>query len=177
MKITCQKCPTTGRRFDGNGGSGDCDWLLGRCIGCLQSYRQFTVSNNHQHHTSYYTQGVEGRINNVVEPELFFSDLDPTFQSDSEPSWIFSNILNINITGTFVFPSCKCVRLHILTRYELFMDIFLKEFIFLVWAFLIRNCQILSVFLSSFTSNSFLMRIRIMNDFFRLKVAESYRIR
>jgi hypothetical protein len=46
-------------------------------------------------------------------------------------SWVrggvFKNILNIN--STFVFPSCKSVRLH---RYKLFREIFFdkKEFIF-----------------------------------------------
>ncbi len=33
-----------------------------------------------------------------------------------------------------------------------------KEFIFFIWEFLLRNCQILLVFQSSFTSNSFRIR-------------------
>jgi hypothetical protein len=61
----------------------------------------------------------------------------------------FSNILNINFT--FVFPSCKCVMLQ---RDISFWDIFFvkKEFKFLNYAFLLRNCEILSVFQGSFTS-------------------------
>ncbi len=65
-------------------------------------------------------------------PEWFFSDPNPTFQmvSDpyldpdpvSDPTLFFSNILNINFT--FVFPSCKCVRLHIMTRYKLLRKLF-----------------------------------------------------
>jgi hypothetical protein len=41
----------------------------------------------------------------------------------SDPTRIFSNILNIHFT--FVFSSSKCVRFHIMTRYKLFMGIFL----------------------------------------------------
>jgi hypothetical protein len=56
----------------------------------------------------------------------------------------FSIILNINFT--FVFPSCKCLRLHIMTKYKLFMEIFLykNEFIFLseYYLFLLEHCQI-----------------------------------
>ncbi len=67
---------------------------------------------------------------NILKPVLwmrndFFSDPDPdhNFQlvSDFHPdpvsdlTLIFSNILNLNFT--FVFPSCKCVRLHIMTRF------------------------------------------------------------
>ncbi len=51
----------------------------------------------------------------------------------SDPKRIFSNILDINLT--FVFQVDK------LNLY------------FLIEHFLLRNCQILSVFLSSFTSN------------------------
>jgi hypothetical protein len=44
------------------------------------------------------------------------------------------------------------VRLHIMTRCMIFRDIFYKkEFTFLNWVFLLRNCQILSVFQSIFT--------------------------
>jgi hypothetical protein len=43
-------------------------------------------------------------------------DLDPDPVSD--PSWIFSNIVNINFI--FVFPFCKCVRIEIMTRNKLF---------------------------------------------------------
>ncbi len=42
----------------------------------------------------------------------------------------FSNILNINFT--FVLPSCKCVKLHIMMIYKFFRGIFYeKKFIFL----------------------------------------------
>ncbi len=43
---------------------------------------------------------------------------------------IFNNILNINFT--FVFPSGKCVRLHIMTRYKIYRDFCFdqKEFMF-----------------------------------------------
>jgi hypothetical protein len=69
--------------------------------------------------------------------EMIFSDpcphADPTFHSDPDPdpvsdtTIIFSNILNINFT--FVFPSYKCVRVNILTRYKLFRNFFYeKEF-------------------------------------------------
>jgi hypothetical protein len=44
-----------------------------------------------------------------------YPDPDPTFQLVSIN---FSNILNINFT--FVFPACKCVRFHIVTRYKIF---------------------------------------------------------
>jgi hypothetical protein len=39
---------------------------------------------------------------------------------------IFHNffLLFFNKKITFVFPTCKCVRLHIMTRYKLFMDFF-----------------------------------------------------
>ncbi len=39
-----------------------------------------------------------------------------------DPTWVFSNILNINFT--FIFPRCKCVRLHIM-RYKLFILFFI----------------------------------------------------
>jgi ethanolamine ammonia-lyase large subunit len=48
---------------------------------------------------------------------LIFSDLNPIFQIILDLTRIYSNIFNINFT--FVFPSGKCVRLHITTRYEL----------------------------------------------------------
>ncbi len=92
----------------------------------------------------------------VVDPDWLFSDPDLTFQlvSDfypdpepaSDPTWSFSNILKINFT--FVFPSWKCVRLHIMTRYKLLREFFFykNQLIFLNWAFLLRNCQVLSVF-------------------------------
>ncbi len=50
-----------------------------------------------------------------VDPEWIFSDPDPTFHSASDLAWIFSDILNIYFT--FVFPSCECVRLYIMTSY------------------------------------------------------------
>ncbi len=73
---------------------------------------------------------------------MIFSDLDPypTFQLVLDPTYMFSNILDINFT--FVFLPCKCVRLPIMTRYKLFGP----------------NYQILPVFQSSFTSNSFRSR-------------------
>ncbi len=42
----------------------------------------------------------------------------------------FSNILNRNFA--FVFPSCKCVRFHIVTRYERFREFLFdkKKFLF-----------------------------------------------
>ncbi len=62
---------------------------------------------------------------------MVFSDpgLDPTFQLFSDPTRIFSNILNINFT--FVFPSLGCILC------KLFREIFLttNKFIFLNWAF------------------------------------------
>jgi hypothetical protein len=68
------------------------------------------------------------------------------------------------INFTFVFQSCKCVRLHIeiiprQVSNKLFVEISLyeNEFTNLTGAFLLRNCHILSVFQSSFTSN--LLRI------------------
>jgi hypothetical protein len=85
-----------------------------------------------------------------------FWDPAPTFQLVSDPdnvpdpTWIFSNILDINFT--FVFPSCKCVRLLIMTRCKLFRGICLdkKEFLFLNWSSLLRNDKILTVYQSSF---------------------------
>ncbi len=95
------------------------------------------------------------------ESGSFFSQLvsgpcpDPDPVSD--PPWIFSNIRNINFT--IVFPSCECVRLHIMTRRKLFRLIFLiRRNLFLNWAFLLKNYQILSVFQCSLTSNSFRIR-------------------
>jgi hypothetical protein len=43
-------------------------------------------------------------------------DQNPTLKLVSDPAQhdFFSNFLNINFT--FVFPSCKSVRLHIMTR-------------------------------------------------------------
>jgi hypothetical protein len=60
----------------------------------------------------------------------FFSDpdQDPTLKLVSGPTLhdFFSNILNINFT--FVSPSCKCVRLHIMTRYKLYrVNIYLTK--------------------------------------------------
>ncbi len=45
------------------------------------------------------------------------SDPDPV----SDPTWIFSNILNINFS--YVFPSCKCVKLQ-LTSYSFLVKFF-----------------------------------------------------
>ncbi len=59
------------------------------------------------------TVGIDQQVS-VVDPVMIFSDpdLDPTSQLVSDPTLIFSNILNINFT--FVFPSPKSVRLHIM---------------------------------------------------------------
>ena len=64
---------------------------------------------------------------------------------------------DMNVFFTFVFPPCKCVRLHIMTS---FLETFCykKEFTFLNWINLLTNCQILSVFQTSFISNSFRIR-------------------
>jgi hypothetical protein len=63
--------------------------------------------------------------------------LNPTFQlvsdpySDPDPTCIFSNILNKILPLYTRLVTCKCVRLHIMTRYRLFRDFFDKnEFIF-----------------------------------------------
>ncbi len=65
------------------------------------------------------------------------------------PYMNFSHIFYINLT--FVFPSFKCVSC-ILWRDKNFLGKFLcykKEFKFFNLAFLLRNCQILSVFQST----------------------------
>jgi hypothetical protein len=62
---------------------------------------------------------------------LIFSDPDPdpTFQLVSNPSTrFFLNILNSIFL--FILPSCKCFRLHIMTRYKLCMEIFLRNLYF-----------------------------------------------
>jgi hypothetical protein len=56
---------------------------------------------------------------------MIFSDSDP----DPDPTFQLVSVLypdpNIpNINFTFVFPSCKCVRLHFMTRYKLFRELF-----------------------------------------------------
>jgi hypothetical protein len=79
----------------------------------------------------------------------------------------FFNILNINFT--FVFPSCKCVWLHIIPRYIFFWEIFFdkKEFIFL-------NCEIVNFY--NFFRLVLLQihyesgAIRIRNDFPRIRI-------
>jgi hypothetical protein len=67
-------------------------------------------------------------VTQCCDPEWFFPD--PTFSFDfgsisvslfysypvQNSTWIFANILNINSTFVVVFPSCKCVRLHIETK-------------------------------------------------------------
>ncbi len=106
------------------------------------------------------------RLCSVVDPEWFFSGSGSYFSVGRILHEFFSNILNINFT--FVFPSWKCLRLHIMKRYKLFMENFFwynKDFIFLNWAFLMRNCQILSVFSlfqKGYTWN--LIRIRSYSD-------------
>jgi hypothetical protein len=88
----------------------------------------------------------------VVIRNDFFSDphADPTFQlvSDSDPdpvsnpTWIIFDILNRNFI--FVFPSCKCVSLHIIWDTSILGNfLYKKEFIFFNWAFWLRSCQIL----------------------------------
>ncbi len=89
-----------------------------------------------------------------------------------DPTWIFSNILNI--TFTVVFLSCKCVSLHIMTRHKLFREIFFdtKEFIFELSIF-VEILSNLSVFQSSYTLNSFRILRRLDPDlewFFRIRI-------
>ncbi len=97
---------------------------------------------------------------------MIFSGPYPTFQLVSDPTpdplldptWFFSNILDINFT--IFFLHCKCVRLLIGTRNKPFRRIFFWQngiYIFKS-VFLLRNCQILPVFHSSFTSYSFPIR-------------------
>ncbi len=86
----------------------------------------------------------------------FFSDPDPTFQLVSDPTKIFSDILDTNFT--FVFLPWKCVRLLIMTRYKLFKGIFFwqKGIYFLNWAsFCWEISNFYQFFRGSFTSNSF----------------------
>ncbi len=73
------------------------------------------------------------------------ADLAPDPTPGSDPSWIFSNIFNINFT--FASPSSKCVRLQITTRYKLLKEsLFFKKGIFILKLIrLLRYCQILSV--------------------------------
>ncbi len=77
----------------------------------------------------------------VLLIRMTFSDPDSTFQLVSDAIWFlnfFSNILNMNFT--FVFTYRKCVRLHIMTRYELFREIFLsKGILFTNWVYWMRN--------------------------------------
>jgi hypothetical protein len=57
-------------------------------------------------------------------------DPDPTFQLVSDHTLMSSNILDINFT--FVFPSCKFVKLHIMIayhdkiQYKLFVNFYKK---------------------------------------------------
>ncbi len=91
---------------------------------------------------------------------MIFSDPDPTFQLVSDPTWIFSNILNIN-----VFPSCKYYRLYIMTNYKLFMEMSVQKWIYIfkwVVPIFVGKLSNFSVFQKGFTSNSF----QIRNDFF-----------
>ncbi len=108
--------------------------------------------------------------------DFFSSGSYRTFQLVSDPTWIFSNILNINFS--FVFPFWECVRLHIITWYKLFREIIFKkkEFVFLNWAFLLRNCQIWSVFTVFFTSNSFQIRSCPDPEWFFPDPAKKFRI-
>jgi hypothetical protein len=55
-------------------------------------------------------------------------DQNPILKLVSDPAQhdFFSSFLNINFT--FVFPSCKSVRLHIMTKYKLFrVNIYLTK--------------------------------------------------
>jgi hypothetical protein len=46
--------------------------------------------------------------------------------SDPNPDPIFFQLVSdFNLNFTIVFPSCKCVMLHIMTRYKLFRNILL----------------------------------------------------
>jgi hypothetical protein len=58
----------------------------------------------------FYTTQCRGSGMNFFGSESYFS------VAVSDPTRIFSNILNINLT--FVFPSCNCVRLHIITSFS-----------------------------------------------------------
>ncbi len=79
----------------------------------------------------------------VVDPQWLFPDPDPTFQLVRilAHEFLFSNILNINFP--LVLPSCKCVRLHIMTRYKLCMEIFVKgiyiSIVHFCWEIVIRS--------------------------------------
>ncbi len=97
-------------------------------------------------------------LQRVVDPTEIVEDLDP----DSEPTRIFSNVFNINFT--FVFPSWKCVRLHITTRYKLFREFFLKKrnLYFLNWKILRRNCRFKFITDPELTNNFGSDRIRIL---------------
>ncbi len=61
----------------------------------------------------------------VANVGMFFSDADPTLQTVSDPTRIFYSIFNINFT--LVSTSCKCVRLHITTKYKLFREILFEK--------------------------------------------------
>ncbi len=57
-----------------------------------------------------------------MDPEWFISDLVLPFSWFRILHEFFNNFLNINFT--FVFPSCKCYRLHIMARCKIFRKIF-----------------------------------------------------
>ncbi len=104
----------------------------------------------------------------VLDPEWFFRILIPLFSwyTDpdpvSDPSWTFSNILDINFT--FVFLSCKFVKLHIMTRNrysKLFREICLLREIVKFYHFF--RIVIFQIHFESGTA-----RIQIRTDFFRI---------
>ncbi len=79
----------------------------------------------------------------------------------------FSNILNISFT--FVLPSCKCVTLHIITRYKLFRDFFKIKSIYLY--FLIEHfCWDVVKFYQFFRQVLLQISFRIRNDVFRVPI-------
>ncbi len=57
--------------------------------------------------------------------------MDPTFQLVSDSFLILHDffLIFLNINFTLVFSSCKCVRLHVMTKYKI-LGFFLKQFIF-----------------------------------------------
>jgi hypothetical protein len=107
------------------------------------------------------------KASSVVDPKGFLNPY-PTFQFVSGSKWFFLIFL---IT---ILPLYSCL-LSVLGC-SLWRDISIleenifhkKDFIFLNWAFLLRNCQILPFFKSSFTSNSFrirlLLNLRVRQD-------------
>jgi hypothetical protein len=73
---------------------------------------------SHENHIVYLSHE-DQPLSSVVDPEWFFFGSRSYFSAGSYMN--FSNILNISFT--FVFQSCKCVRLHIMTRNKYFREI------------------------------------------------------